>query len=72
MRELARLVEQGEDSWDAIFSGDSPNTDLLHAHLERMMAEHRDAVAEEPDMAEPRRDVPDDGDDDFSEENPLR
>ena len=65
MRELARLVDAGEDSWQAVFSGESPNRDLLHAHLDRMMAQNRDAVAEaladDPELEEARREVEGDG-----------
>jgi hypothetical protein len=46
MRTLARRVDAGEDSWDAIFSGQSPHSDLLRGHLDRMISEHRDAIVE--------------------------
>ncbi|MGQ0837435.1 hypothetical protein [Actinokineospora sp.] len=45
MRELARKVESGQDSWRAVFAGDSPNTALLYGHLDRMMRENREAIA---------------------------
>jgi hypothetical protein len=44
MRELARRVDRGQDTWDAIFSGDSPNAGLLRGHLDRMAAENRAAI----------------------------
>jgi hypothetical protein len=56
MRTLARRVDAGEDSWDSIFAGESPATDLLRGHLDRMIAEHRDAIAraiEEDDDFDP-------------------
>ncbi|MGX7825681.1 hypothetical protein ACTG9Q_11370 [Actinokineospora sp. 24-640] len=44
MRELARRVERGQDSWQAIFSGASPHADLLRGHVERMVEENREAI----------------------------
>lgn len=44
MRTLARRVETGQDDWDAIFSGRSPNAELLRGHLENMIEAHRDAI----------------------------
>ncbi|MEN3612256.1 hypothetical protein [Plantactinospora sp. ZYX-F-223] len=44
MRTLARLVEAGEEDWDRIYSGESPNAGLLRGHLDRMVAEHRDDI----------------------------
>lgn len=46
MQELARRIDRGEDSWDAVFSGESPNVDLLRGHIDRMIAQNRDAIAE--------------------------
>lgn len=45
MRELARRIESGRDSWQAVFAGDSPNAALLRGHLERMAEENREAIA---------------------------
>jgi hypothetical protein len=45
MRTLARRVDSGEDSWDAIFSGASRFIDLLRGHLDRMIAANREAIA---------------------------
>jgi hypothetical protein len=56
MRRLARLVENGEDSWDAVFRGESPNKELLRGHLDRMIEQNRDAIAqafEEDDEFDP-------------------
>ncbi len=54
MRELARRVDRGEDTWEAIFSGDSPSAGLLRGHLDRMAAENRTAIGtaieEDPDF----------------------
>jgi hypothetical protein len=44
MRELARHVDSGRDTWASIFSGNSPHSDLLRAHLDRMVAENREAI----------------------------
>jgi len=44
MRELARKVDRGQDNWDAIFSGESPNAELLRGHLDRMLTAHRGAI----------------------------
>lgn len=44
MRQLARLVDRGQDSWDAIFSGESPNRELLRGHLDRMIAANSEAI----------------------------
>lgn len=46
MRTLARRVEAGEDNWDAIFSGESPNAELLRGHLDRMVSANRDAIVQ--------------------------
>lgn len=63
MRELAEKVERGEDTRDAVFAGESPNAELLRGHLERMISENQEAVAEaleeddEFDLDELRRDA---------------
>ncbi|MET0135175.1 MAG: hypothetical protein ABW215_16470 [Kibdelosporangium sp.] len=44
MRELARRVSTGRDSWEAIFAGDSPASGLLRGHLDRMAEENREAI----------------------------
>lgn len=44
MEELARRVDEGTDSWPAIFSGESPNSVLLQGHLTRMLEENREAA----------------------------
>jgi len=54
MRELARRVDRGQDTWEAIFSGDSPNARLLRGHLDRMATQNRAAIStaieEDPDF----------------------
>ncbi len=54
MRELSRRVGSGQDTWEEIFSGDSPSTGLLRGHLDRMTAENRAAIStaieEDPDF----------------------
>ncbi len=46
MRELARKIDRGEDCWEAVFEGRSPNLDLLRGHLTRMAEQHREAIRE--------------------------
>lgn len=63
MRELGERIDRGEDTWDAVFAGDSPNAELLQGHVERMIAENRDAIVEafeeneEFDLEQLRRDA---------------
>lgn len=63
MRRLAERVDRGEDSWDAIFAGESPDADLLRGHLERMIEENREAIVEgldedeQAELDEARRDA---------------
>ena len=45
MRELARLIERGQDSWRAVFAGESPNAGLLRGHLERMVEANRESIS---------------------------
>jgi hypothetical protein len=44
MQRLARHVEAGETSWAEVFEGDSPYTDLLRDHFDRMVATHAESV----------------------------
>jgi hypothetical protein len=44
MRELARRIEAGQDSWRAVFAGESPNAALLRGHLDRMAEQNREAI----------------------------
>lgn len=54
MEELARKVDEGQDSWAAVLSGTSPDAELLRTHLQRMIERNREAVAaaleEDPDF----------------------
>lgn len=46
--DMATLVERikgGEDSWENVFSGESPHGVLLQGHLTRMFEEHKDDIA---------------------------
>jgi hypothetical protein len=46
LRELAEHVARGDDTWDAIFVGESPHVDLLRGHLDRMIAATGPAIAQ--------------------------
>jgi hypothetical protein len=54
MRELARRVSTGRDTWEAVFSGDSPSSALLQGHLDRMAEQNRTvistAIEQDPDF----------------------
>ena len=41
MKELVEKVRGGEDTWEQVFSGESPNGALLRGHLTRMVDEHQ-------------------------------
>ena len=46
--DMATLVEKikgGEDSWEQVFSGESPHASLLQGHLTRMFEEHQEDLA---------------------------
>jgi hypothetical protein len=45
MRTLVEKIRGGEDTWEQVFSGQSPNGALLQAHLSRMVDEHQDDIA---------------------------
>jgi len=45
MRTLVGKIRGGEDTWEQVFSGQSPNGALLQAHLSRMVDEHQDDIA---------------------------
>ena len=46
MTALVTKVKAGEDSWEAVFSGESPNGALLQETLSRLVAEHELEIAE--------------------------
>jgi uncharacterized protein HemY len=45
MAELVGKIKGGEDTWEQVFSGESPNGALLQGHLTRMFEEHREDIA---------------------------
>ena len=45
MRTLVEKIRGGEDTWDRVFSGESPHGALLQGHLARMVDEHQADIA---------------------------
>ncbi|RYB94526.1 hypothetical protein EUA93_09325 [Nocardioides oleivorans] len=45
MKELVAKIKGGEDTWDNVFSGESPNGALLQGHLTKMFEEHKEDIA---------------------------
>jgi hypothetical protein len=45
MRTLVEKIRGGEDTWENVFSGESPNGALLQGHLTKMFEEHQDDLA---------------------------
>ena len=45
MKTLVEKIRGGEDTWELVFSGQSPNGALLQGHLDRMVEEHQDDIA---------------------------
>ena len=45
MKALVEKIQGGEDSWELVFSGESPNATLLQGHLTRLVDEHQDDLA---------------------------
>ncbi len=45
MQTLVGRIKAGEDSWEQVFSGESPNGVLLQGHLTKMFEEHQDDIA---------------------------
>jgi hypothetical protein len=45
MATLVGKIKAGEDSWEQVFSGESPHATLLQGHLTRMFEEHKDDLA---------------------------
>lgn len=45
MRTLVERIRGGEDTWEQVFSGDSPNASLLQGHLTKMFEEHQEDIA---------------------------
>ena len=45
MRTLVEKIRGGEDTWERVFSGESPNGPLLQGHLTRLVDEHQEDIA---------------------------
>ncbi len=45
MATLVGKIKGGEDTWEQVFSGESPHGALLQAHLTRMFEEHQEDIA---------------------------
>ncbi|WP_210439014.1 hypothetical protein [Nocardioides xinjiangensis] len=45
MQALVARITSGEDTWERVFSGESPNGALLQGHLSRMVEEHQEDIA---------------------------
>lgn len=45
MATLVGKIKDGEDSWEQVFAGESPNAALLQGHLTQMFEEHKDDLA---------------------------
>ncbi len=45
MKTLVEKIRGGEDTWENVFSGESPNGALLQGHLTAMVEEHQDDLA---------------------------
>lgn len=45
MKSLVEKIRGGEDTWENVFSGESPNGALLQGHLTMMVEEHKDDLA---------------------------
>ncbi|WP_426245741.1 hypothetical protein [Nocardioides sp. LHG3406-4] len=46
MTALVKKVKDGEDTWEAVFSGESPHGQLLHENLSQLIAAHGLEIAE--------------------------
>ena len=45
MRTLVAKIRGGEDTWEQVFSGESPHGVLLQGHLTRLVDEHQEDIA---------------------------
>jgi hypothetical protein len=45
MKTLVEKIRGGDDTWEDVFSGESPNGALLQGHLTKMVEEHQDDLA---------------------------
>ena len=44
MQTLVRKIRDGQDSWEAVFAGESPNAALLREHLTTLVEEHLEDI----------------------------
>ena len=45
MKTLVGKIKEGDDTWERVFSGESPNGALLQGHLTKMFEEHKEDIA---------------------------
>ena len=45
MRTLVGKIKDGDDTWERVFSGESPHGALLQGHLTKMFEEHKEDIA---------------------------
>ena len=45
MKTLVEKIQGGEDTWEQVFSGESPHATLLQGHLTRLVEEHKEDIA---------------------------
>lgn len=45
MKTLVEKIKGGEDTWENVFSGESPHGSLLQGHLTAMFEEHKEDLA---------------------------
>ena len=45
MATLVGKIKDGDDTWERVFSGESPNGALLQGHLTKMFEEHKEDIA---------------------------
>jgi predicted aminopeptidase len=45
MKALVEKIRGGEDTWERVFAGESPNSALLQGHLARIVDEHQEDIA---------------------------
>ena len=44
MQTLVRKIRDGEDTWEAVFAGESPNGPLLQGHITTQLEEHLEDI----------------------------
>ena len=44
MKELVGKIQKGEDSWEAVFAGESANASLLQGHLTKLVADNIEEI----------------------------